>query len=161
MSHSIKRKYNALIWGSLEDKVGIIESRLGRDKKDRKKIAVLKENEEGGKKAITEYEVINEYEFLSLVELTLKTGRTHQIRVHLSSKGHPVFGDDSYGGRIPHSVKITSNKRARIKNLLDSMPRQALHAKILGFFHPHTKKSLEFSTELPEDIRNVIEKIKT
>ncbi len=161
MRHSIEREYNALVWGKFIIKSDVIESRLGRDKKDRKKITVLKEYEEGGKEAITEYEVIEEYEYLSLLRLVLKTGRTHQIRVHLASKGHPVFGDGTYGGRVPHSVNLSSNKKVQVKNLLDIIPRQALHAKVLGFVHPHTKEKLRYSSELPEDIQSVIEKIKT
>lgn len=159
MKHDIEREYQAIIWGNLKKKKGIIESRLARDKRDRKKITVLKDDEEGGKVAVTMYEVLNEYEFLSLIKLNLKTGRTHQIRVHLANHGHPVFGDETYGGRVPHSVNLTANIRAQIKNLLDGMPRQALHAKVLGFNHPRTKEVLHFESELPEDMMNILNQL--
>lgn len=158
--HTIEREYNALIWGRLKNKKGEIQNRLGRDKKDRKKVTVLKEDDQTGKIAITNYEVLEEYEFLSLIKLNLKTGRTHQIRVHMSDKGHPVFGDETYGGRDPHSVNLTSNMKSQIKNLLEILPRQALHAKILGFIHPHTKEMLRFESPLPGDMASVISKIK-
>ncbi|MDD5363121.1 MAG: RluA family pseudouridine synthase [Ignavibacteria bacterium] len=160
MRHTIDREYQAIIWGHLKQKSGVIESRLARDKRDRKKVAVLRDDEEGGKNAITIYNVIEEYGFLSLVRLNLKTGRTHQIRVHLSSKGHPVFGDETYGGCVPHSVSLTNNIKAQIKNLLELMPRQALHAKILGFVHPITKEKLFFESELPQDMKNVLAVLK-
>lgn len=154
--HSIEREYNALCWGKFKTKEGIIENKIGRDKKDRKKMCVLKEDEEGGKIAITQFEVIEEFEFLTLVKLVLKTGRTHQIRVHLSSINHPVFGDDTYGGRQPHDVNLTSNLKAQINNLLKILPRQALHARLLGFTHPRTKEKLRFESFLPPDIQKVI-----
>ena len=159
MKHDIEREYQAIIWGNLKKKKGIIESRLARDKRDRKKITVLKDDEEGGKVAVTMYEVLNEYEFLSLIKLNLETGRTHQIRVHLANHGHPVFGDETYGGRVPHSVNLTANIRAQIKNLLDGMPRQALHARVLGFNHPRTKEVLHFESELPEDMMNILNQL--
>ncbi len=156
MRHDIEREYNAIVWGHFRNKEGIIESRLARDRKDRKKVAVLRDDEEGGKNAITMYEVLKEFEFLSLLRLRLKTGRTHQIRVHLSSKGHPVFGDETYGGRVPHSVNLTNNIKSQIKNLLEMMPRQALHARVLGFVHPRTREKLHFESALPEDMQNVL-----
>jgi len=160
MKHNIEREYQAIIWGHLKQKSGIIESRLARDKSDRKKVAILRDDEEGGKNAITVYDVIEEYEFLSLIRLRLKTGRTHQIRVHLSGKGHPVFGDGTYGGRVPRSVNLTSNIKARINNLLELMPRQALHARLLGFIHPRTKEKVHIESELPDDIMSVIAKVR-
>lgn len=159
MRHDIEREYQAIIWGNLKKKKGVIESRLARDKRDRKKVAVLKDDEEGGKVAITMYEVLKEYEFLSLIKLNLKTGRTHQIRVHLANHGHPVFGDDTYGGRVPHSVNLTSNIRAQIKNLLEDMPRQALHARILGFKHPRKKEQLHIEAELPDDMTRILNQL--
>jgi len=158
--HTIEREYNALIWGRFKNKKGEINNRLGRDKRDRKKVAVLKDGDETGKIAITNYEVIEEYDFLSLIKLNLKTGRTHQIRVHMANADHPVFGDETYGGREPHSINITSNIKSQIRNLLEMMPRQALHAKVLGFTHPHTKEKIRFETELPDDMKNIIGKIK-
>jgi 23S rRNA pseudouridine1911/1915/1917 synthase len=157
--HTIKREYNAVIWGKLKKKKGEISNKLGRDKRDRKKVAVLKDDDATGKVAVTNYEVLEEYDFLSLAKLNLKTGRTHQIRVHLANLGHPVFGDETYGGREPHSVNLTSNKKAQIKNLLEIMPRQALHARLLGFIHPVTKEEMLFESELPEDMKNVLSKV--
>lgn len=158
--HTVDREYNAIVWGKLKNKKGEIVNKLGRDKRDRKKIAVIDNDEPSGKIAITNYEVTEEYEFLSLVRLKLKTGRTHQIRVHLSHAGHPVFGDETYGGREPHSVNLNSNIKAQIKNLLDKLPRQALHARVIGFVHPETKENLRFESELPDDMKSIIEKIK-
>ena len=158
--HTIEREYNAIVWGNLKSKKGEISNRLGRDKRDRKKVAVLKNDDEKGKLSITNYEVLEEYEFLSLIKLNLKTGRTHQIRVHMSHSGHPVFGDETYGGREPHSVNLTSNIKSQIKNLLELIPRQALHARVLGFIHPHTKESLRFDSELPDDMKQILERIK-
>jgi 23S rRNA pseudouridine1911/1915/1917 synthase len=158
--HTIEREYNAIIWGLMKEKSGTIENRLGRDKRDRKKVAVLHPDETTGRIAITDYEVIEEYEFLSLIKLILKTGRTHQIRVHLSSIGHAVFGDETYGGRQPHSINLTSKIKAQIVNLLEVMPRQALHARVLGFIHPRTKEKMHFESSLPEDMRKIINKIK-
>ncbi len=158
--HTIEREYNAIVWGKLKSKKGEISNRLGRDKRDRKKVAVLKNDDEKGKLSITNYEVLEEYEFLSLLKLNLKTGRTHQIRVHMSHSGHPVFGDETYGGREPHSVNLTSNIKSQIKNLLELIPRQALHARVLGFIHPHTKESLRFDSELPDDMKQILERLK-
>ncbi|MGH2574139.1 MAG: RluA family pseudouridine synthase, partial [Ignavibacteria bacterium] len=93
---------------------------------------------------------------LSLVKLKLKTGRTHQIRVHMHSIGHPVFGDPSYDGRKPHGVQLTSGIKEQIKILLDKMPRQALHAKVLGFIHPVTNEELRFESELPQDFKSLL-----
>ena len=157
--HTIQREYNAIVWGKLKKKKGEISNKLGRDKRDRKKVAVLKDDDALGKTAITNYEVLTEYDFLSLIKLNLKTGRTHQIRVHLADLGHPVFGDETYGGREPHSVNLTSNKKAHIRNLLEIMPRQALHARLLGFIHPQTKKEHLFESDLPADMKNIILKL--
>lgn len=157
--HSIDREYRAIVWGKLKNKEGIIEKRISRDRKDRKKMAVT-DSEDKGKLAVTEYAVIEEYDFLSLINLKLRTGRTHQIRVHLSSAGHPVFGDEMYGGRVPHSVNLNSNMKLQINNLLEILTRQALHARLLAFIHPHSKKRMEFISDLPEDMKELIEKIR-
>ncbi len=157
--HTIKREYNAIVWGKLRKKKGEISNKLGRDKKDRKKVAVLKDDDAAGKLAVTNYEVLEEHDFLSLIKLNLKTGRTHQIRVHLASIGHPVFGDETYGGREPHSVNLTAAKKAQIKNLLEMMPRQALHATMLGFKHPVTNEEMIFESVLPDDMRKLLAKL--
>jgi len=151
--HNIERQYWAICWGHFDKKKGVIEKSLGRSRKDRKKIVVVRE----GKLAITQYEVLKEFEFLTLVELRLMTGRTHQIRVHMHSIGHPVFGDPSYEGRKPHGINLTTRIKERIKDMLSIMPRQALHAKVLGFVHPVTKEKLRFDSPLPADMQNLIE----
>lgn len=153
--HNIEREYWAIVWGHLKEKKGIIEKALGRNPRDRKKIAVIKD----GKHAITEYEVIKEFDFLSLIKLKLQTGRTHQIRVHMHSLGHPIFGDLDYEGTTPHGVQLTTKLKQHIHNLLELMPRQALHAKVLGFIHPMTNEPLRFESDLPDDMKELIEEL--
>ncbi len=153
--HDIEREYWAVVWGHFKSKKGRIEKPLGRNPKDRKKFAIV----ESGKMAITDYEVEKEFDFTSLVKLRLHTGRTHQIRVHMYSMGHPVFGDVDYDGTTPHGIQLSSNIKQRINNLLELMPRQALHAKVLGFTHPITNKPLRFESELPEDMNALIKKL--
>ncbi|HMQ99665.1 MAG TPA: RluA family pseudouridine synthase, partial [Ignavibacteria bacterium] len=153
--HDIEREYHAIVWGHFKTKKGRIEKPLGRNPKDRKKFAVI----ETGKHAVTDYEVIKEFDFTTLVSLRLHTGRTHQIRVHMSSMGHPVFGDVDYGGTEPHGIQLSSNLKHRINNLLELMPRQALHAKVLGFTHPITNKPIRFESDLPEDMKALIKKL--
>ena len=157
--HTTEREYNAIVWGKFKEKSGTIEERIGHDRRDRKKYMVVKE-EDNGKNAITNYEILEEYDFLSLIKLNLKTGRTHQIRVHMSYRGHPVFGDEMYGGREAVGIQSTSNLKSRIKNLLEIMPRQALHARVLGFFHPHKKEKMRFEAKLPNDMKSVLAKVK-
>lgn len=162
---TIEREYWALVWGKLSNKRGLIESMIGRSKSDRKKFAVV-DVEAGGKFAATEYEVLKEFKFLSLIRLKLRTGRTHQIRVHLSHIGHSVFGDLTYHGRRinygpdgSHRDELTPRFRQEVSNLLKIMNRQALHAKTLGFIHPVTKERLHFDSELPEDFARALSEI--
>ena len=155
--HSIEREYWAVAWGLFKESKGEINLNIARSKSDRKKFTVT-QNE--GKNAITLFEILEEFEFTSLLKLNLKTGRTHQIRVHLSSLGHPIFGDPTYGGRhIVYGSNLTKIK-SRVQNLLEIMPRQALHAKTLGFIHPHSKQFVKFDSDLPDDILQLIEKLK-
>jgi 23S rRNA pseudouridine1911/1915/1917 synthase len=147
----VDREYWAIVWGHFKNRRGIIQTELGRSKTDRKRFAVV----QGGKPAITEYEVLEKFEFLSLVRLKLKTGRTHQIRVHLSYVGHPVFGDPTYGGRRIAWGGV--NKKKIVSELLKIIPRQALHAKTLGFIHPAKNEFMKFDSELPEDMKKVID----
>ena len=147
-----EREYNAIVWGKFKQNSGVIDAPLGRSKSDRKKVTVIT----GGKNAVTEYEVIEQFEYLALLKIHLRTGRTHQIRVHLAHIHHPVFGDGTYGGREIVVGGIEGKKKAEVKNLLEIMPRQALHAKKLGFVHPHTKKMIRFESELPEDMKAVL-----
>jgi 23S rRNA pseudouridine1911/1915/1917 synthase len=153
--HAIEREYWAIVWGHFKNKKGVVEKALGRNPKDRKKFSVT----EKGKHAITEYEVIKEFDFTSLIKLKLHTGRTHQIRVHMHSMNHPVFGDPDYEGTRPHGIQLTSNLKQRINNLLEMMPRQALHAKVLGFTHPITGEKLHFESDLPDDMKELVKKL--
>jgi 23S rRNA pseudouridine1911/1915/1917 synthase len=156
-AHTIEREYWAVCWGLFKEKKGEVIGNIARSTKDRKIFAV---SENQGKYAHTFYEVIEEYEFASLVKLRLKTGRTHQIRVHMSHIHHPVFGDPTYGGRkIVYGAELPKMK-SRVENLLKIMERQALHAKTLGFIHPHTKEKVFFDSEPPEDFRRLVEKLK-
>ncbi len=155
--HTIEREYWAVCWGIFRSKKGEINSNITRSKKDRKKFVASAVD---GKTALTFYEVLEEFEFVSLIKLNLKTGRTHQIRVHVSSINHPIFGDETYGGTdIKYGASFPKMK-SRIQNLLEIMPRQALHAKTLGFMHPHKKEFVRFDSELPEDIKLLLEKLK-
>lgn len=155
---TVDREYHAICWGKFKEKKGEINFNIVRSKKDRKKFSVS-ENE--GRTALTLYEVLEEFEFTSYLKLNLKTGRTHQIRVHLSGISKPVFGDPTYGGRqVVYGSELPKIK-ARVQNLLEIMPRQALHAKTVGFFHPHLKKKMFFNSELPEDMKHLIKKLKS
>jgi 23S rRNA pseudouridine1911/1915/1917 synthase len=155
-THEIRREYWALVWGRFKQNRGIIEAQLGRSKSDRKKMAVV----ENGKHAVTEYEVLQEYHYLSLVQLKLRTGRTHQIRVHLAHINHPVFGDPTYGGRRIVAGPGTPKQQREVEKLLKLISRQALHAKTLGFIHPKTKERLFFDSQLPEDFSLVLAELR-
>ncbi len=157
-SHTIKREYWAVCWGLFDEPKGEVIGKIARSKKDRKKFAI---SETEGKHAHTFYEVLEEFEYTSLIKLRLKTGRTHQIRVHLSSINHPIFGDPTYGGRrISYGTNIPKIKE-RVNKLLEIMPRQALHAKTLGFIHPITKKEILLDSELPEDFAMLLNELRT
>jgi 23S rRNA pseudouridine1911/1915/1917 synthase len=151
-----EREYNAIVWGRFKKESGTIDAPLGRSKSDRKKVAVVAD----GKHAVTEYEVIEPFEYVSFIRLHLHTGRTHQIRVHCAHVNHPVFGDATYGGREIIIGGIEGKKRAEVKNLLEMMPRQALHAKKLGFVHPHTKSMMRFESDLPADMQNILTRLR-
>lgn len=151
-----EREYNAIVWGRFAQPTGTIDAPLGRSKSDRKKVAVIKD----GKHAVTDYEVIEQFENLAFLRLHLRTGRTHQIRVHLAHIHHPVFGDDTYGGRENAAGSIVGKKNAEMKNLLAMIPRQALHAKKLGFIHPRTKHMMRFESDLPADMTSVLRKLR-
>jgi 23S rRNA pseudouridine1911/1915/1917 synthase len=151
-SRTIHREYRALVWGHFNQKAGRVESLLNRSSQDRTRMIISK----SGKLAITNYEVIDEYPLISLLRVKLETGRTHQIRVHLSSKGHPVLADQIYGGRHKQVIKLNQKYQHIALELLKVIPRQALHAKTLGFIHPETGKEMIFDSDLPEDVQNTI-----
>jgi 23S rRNA pseudouridine1911/1915/1917 synthase len=146
------REYWAVVWGTFQGRRGIVEANLGRSKSDRKRMTVVAH----GKPAATEYLVDETFPYLTLVRLHLKTGRTHQIRVHLSHIQHPVFGDPTYHGRRIHAGPNTPRQRADVQAMLDVMPRQALHARTLGFVHPGTGRPVRFDSELPLDFEALL-----
>lgn len=151
---STERRYHALVWGDLEED-GRIEGHIGRSLKNRKVMDVFPEGDHG-KPAITHYKVLQRFGYVTLVECKLETGRTHQIRVHMKSIGHPLFGDPEYGGdRIVKGTSFTKYKQF-IDNCLSLCPRQALHAKSLGFKHPRTGEWMQFESELPEDMQELL-----
>jgi 23S rRNA pseudouridine1911/1915/1917 synthase len=167
--HSAQRIYNAIVWGNFKEKSGHIETLIGRHPRDRKKFAVIneaplyiKEKEGGGGKiAITDYVVLEDFLGFSRVELRLQTGRTHQIRVHMQHSGHPVFGDDVYGGRAMNVMRQDIPQwKSKAEHLLAMLPRQALHARTLRIHHPTTGELMEWSVPLPEDMERVIEGMK-
>jgi len=154
---TVEREYHAVCWGKFKEQKGEITFNIIRSKKDRKKFST---SETEGKTALTLYEVIEEFDFTTYLKINLKTGRTHQIRVHLSAIGKPVFGDLTYGGIQVNFGSHQPKIKARVQNLLDIMPRQALHAKTVGFYHPNLKKKMFFNSELPDDMILLIEKLR-
>ena len=155
--HSIERKYIAVVWGNITDDEGTIESFIGRDPSDRLRFKNVPD-EDKGKHAVTHYKVLQRYGYITVVECRLETGRTHQIRVHMSSIGHPLFNDERYGGSEIRNGTIFAKYRQFINNCFQICPRQALHAATLGFIHPHTKKEIRFEAPLPEDMQSLIAK---
>jgi len=157
---STERKYVALVWGNVEEDEGTIEGHIGRHPKNRLQNTVFygDDAEEKGKVAVTHYKVLERLGYVTLVSCQLETGRTHQIRVHMKHIGHTLFNDERYGGdKILKGTTFTKYKQF-VDNCFKVLPRQALHAKTLGFVHPVTGKTLRFDTELPEDMELCIEK---
>ena len=155
--HTITRRYVALVWGNFEEDEGTITGNIGRSPKDRQKMWVFEDGSDG-KHAVTHWKVLKRYGYVTLVECRLETGRPPQIRVHMQRKGHPLFGDERYGGdRILKGTTFNKYKQL-IENCFAAMPRQALHAKSLGFQHPTTGEQVYFESELPEDFRTVLAK---
>lgn len=143
-----RRRYNALVWGNLENEEGRIEGNIARNPKDRMQMAVFPPDSGIGKHAVTHYRVLERFGFVTLVECILETGRTHQIRVHMKHIGHPLFNDERYGGDQILRGTQSSSYQAFIRNCYAICPRQALHAKTLGFKHPKTGKEMDFTSEL-------------
>jgi len=155
--HSIERRYVAVVWGDLKEDEGTVDANLMRDPSDRLRFCVT-DDQEKGKNAVTHWRVLERFGYVTLVECKLETGRTHQIRVHLSSIGHPIFGDERYGGTEIRQGTIYSKYKQFIRNCLEVCPRQALHAKTLGFTHPRTQKFMQFSSEIPSDMSALLDK---
>lgn len=156
--HTIERTYHALVWGSMEEKEGTVDTIIGRDQYDRKKFVVLPTDAGRGKHAITHYKVLEDFLYTSLVECKLETGRTHQIRVHMKHLGHSLFSDDFYGGNRILKGVVFSKYKQFVDNCFSIMPRQGLHAKSLGFEHPTTGEWMQFEADLPLDMATVVEK---
>jgi len=155
------RSYNALVWGNVKNDEGRIEGNIGRDPKDRLRMAVFAPDSGIGKPAVTHYRVIERFGYVTLIECILETGRTHQIRAHMRSIGHPLFADERYGGMEILRGERSASYRAFVQNCFSLCPRQALHARTLGFVHPTTGKQMDFTSEWPEDMRQLIEKWRT
>ena len=155
--HSIDRIYTAVVWGNLAEDEGTVEGTIGRDPNDRLRFRVY-DDPEKGKWAVTHWKVLERYGFITVVECRLETGRTHQIRVHMSSLGHPLFNDVRYGGAEIRQGTIYAKYRQFIQNCFEICPRQALHARTLGFTHPRTGERLHFDSPLPADMEALIEK---
>lgn len=152
-----KRKYNALVWGIVENNEGTIEGNIGRNPKDRMQMAVLSDPAQG-KHAVTHYRILERLGYVTLVECVLETGRTHQIRVHMKHIGHTLFNDERYGGNEILKGTHFSKYKQFVNNCFETCPRQALHAMTLGFVHPRTGEEMFFTSPLPKDMTNLIDK---
>ena len=155
--HSIERTYHALVWGIPEPEQGTIDVNLGRSPKDRR-ITVAFPDGEYGRRAVTHYKTIKPLRYVSLISCQLETGRTHQIRAHLKYKGHPLFNDAPYGGDKILKGTVFSKYKSFVENCFKLIPRQALHAKSLGFIHPTTQKEMFFESDWPQDFAQVVQK---
>lgn len=157
--HTTERTYNALVWGTFKEQSGTIEGALARDNRDRTIYKVWDlEDCPQAKEAITHWRVLEQFPYVTLVECRLETGRTHQIRVHMKHIGHPLFGDEKYGGKEILKGLRTQKYRQYIENCFALCPRQVLHARTLGFIHPRTGQRMFFDSEWPEDMTNLINK---
>ncbi|MFI3259071.1 MAG: RluA family pseudouridine synthase [Rikenellaceae bacterium] len=156
-NHTTKRRYIALVWGNIVEDEGTITGNIGRSVRDRLKMFVFEDGSDG-KHAVTHYRVLQRFGYVTLVECHLETGRTHQIRVHLSWKGHPLFNDERYGGDKIIKGTTFSKYKQFVENCFSMMPRHALHAKSLGFVHPTTGDEMHFESEMPADFVALIQK---
>jgi len=152
-----EREYVAMVWGNIKEEEGTIEGNIARHVKDRMQMSVF-EDPEIGKPAVTHYKVLERFGYVTLVSCVLETGRTHQIRVHMKHIGHPLFNDARYGGDLILKGTTFTKYKQFIDNCFKLLPRQALHAKTLGFVHPTTGTMMRFDTELPQDMKDLIEK---
>ncbi len=155
--HTISRRYIALVWGDFPSDEGTITGNIGRSVKDRLKMAVFPEGDQG-KHAVTHYTVLERFGYVTLVECRLETGRTHQIRVHMEYTGHPLFNDERYGGDRILKGTTFAKYRQFVENCFELMPRHALHARSLGFIHPSTRRQVCFESPLPADFSAVLER---
>lgn len=154
--HTIERKYNALVWGDFDEDEGTIVGNLARSPRDRRVMDVC--DDEHGRHAVTHWHVLERFGYVTLVECVLETGRTHQIRAHMRHIGHPLFSDASYGGDAILKGTTFTRYRQFVENCFSLCPRQALHARILGFEHPRTGKHMHFESPLPKDMQELVEK---
>lgn len=155
--HTTKRVYTALVWGNMEENEGTIVGHIARSTKDRLKMAVYPDGDQG-KHAITHYTVLERLGYVNLIECRLETGRTHQIRVHMEYVKHPLFNDDRYGGDEILKGTTFSKYKAFVNNCFDICPRHALHARSLGFVHPRTKQEMYFESPLPADMQQLVDR---
>jgi len=154
-----ERTYNALVWGVVKENEGTVNGALARDTRDRMLFAVYDEAENpNAKHAVTHYKVLERFAYCTLVECKLETGRTHQIRVHMKHIGHTLFNDERYGGNVALKGERTSAYMQFVNNCFETCPRQALHAKTLGFAHPRTGEWMQFDSTLPDDFTRLLEK---
>lgn len=155
--HTVYRRYVALAWGNFEEDEGMIEAHIGRNLRFRKKMDAFPDGDYG-KHAITHFKVLERFHYVSLLEFRLETGRTHQIRVHTRLIGHPLFNDSTYGGDKIVKGTVHAKYKQFVDNCFKILPRQALHARELGFIHPRTKEMIRFESPIPDDMQQVIDK---
>lgn len=155
--HTIERRYQALVWGDMESDEGTIRGNIGRSSRDRR-LMCISDDPDFGRHAVSHYTVLERFGYVTLVECRLETGRTHQIRAHFSHIGHPLFGDEAYGGKRILKGSLFAKYKQFVDNCFEILPRQALHAKSLAFQHPTKPGILKFDSDLPEDMKAVIEK---
>ncbi|MCC6280108.1 MAG: RluA family pseudouridine synthase [Saprospiraceae bacterium] len=158
--HTIERRYQAIVWGDVEPASGTVKANIGRNPNDRRLFMTFPEGDDG-KWAVTHWKVLERFYYCTLIECQLETGRTHQIRVHMKSIGHTLFGDPRYGGNQILKGTLYSKYKQFVESNLKLLPRQALHAKVLGFKHPRTGEFLRFEADLPNDMQMVIERWRT
>jgi 23S rRNA pseudouridine1911/1915/1917 synthase len=152
-----ERKYLALVWGDFKEEFGTYKGSIGRNPKNRLQMKVYEDNSQG-KEAITHYKVMERFGYVTLLECQLETGRTHQIRAHMKYFGHTLFNDERYGGNVILKGTSFSKYRQFVDNCFSLLPRQALHAKTLGFIHPTTGEKLKFDSPIPNDFNDALKK---